>query len=211
MAAARDAMFWDRAARRYAADPISDVAGYERTLERTRALLGPGDRVLELGCGTGSTALRLADRVDSLLATDISAEMIAIANEKGAFASSPHPAFRQATAEELAQEGRTFDAVLGFNYLHLVPDLPGTLRHIRVVTKPGGLFISKTPSIGDMNPAIRIALPVMRLVGKAPHVTVFTSAALRQAVADAGFEIVVQEWHATKGKDWRPFIAARRR
>ena len=36
-----DARFWDRAARKYARDPIKDMAGYERTVERTKELLAP--------------------------------------------------------------------------------------------------------------------------------------------------------------------------
>jgi ubiquinone/menaquinone biosynthesis C-methylase UbiE len=81
MSTASDAHFWDRTSRKYAKSKIADRAGYERTLERTRALLGPNVRVLELGCGTGTTALRLARDAQSYLATDISAEMIAIAEE----------------------------------------------------------------------------------------------------------------------------------
>ena len=59
-----------RSARRYAAAAVSDPRGYERTLRRTRELLEENDHVLELGCGTGSTALRLADGVASYLGTD---------------------------------------------------------------------------------------------------------------------------------------------
>jgi ubiquinone/menaquinone biosynthesis C-methylase UbiE len=211
MTTADDPIFWDKFARKYAAHQIADLGGYERTLERTRTLLSPGDAVLELGCGTGSTALRLARGVKSYLATDLSPGMIEIAEEKLAAAFCPSLAFRPATAELLAQEDQVFDTVLGFNYLHLVADLPGTLDHIRSLTKSGGLFISKTPCIADMNPMIRLALPLMRLVGKAPHVSVFTSTALAQALTAAGFTIVVQERHGTKGKDARPFIAARKR
>jgi SAM-dependent methyltransferase len=77
-----DARFWDRAAKKYAASPIDDEAGFERTLARTRALMPPEARVLELGCGTGTAALCLADSVKSYVGTDISAGMIAIAQEK---------------------------------------------------------------------------------------------------------------------------------
>ncbi|MBX9775787.1 MAG: hypothetical protein K2Y71_15505 [Xanthobacteraceae bacterium] len=55
-----DAQFWNRAARKYAADPITDLTGYERTLARTRGLLRSSDIVMELGCGTGTTTLKLA-------------------------------------------------------------------------------------------------------------------------------------------------------
>ena len=209
MSTASDARFWDRTSRKYAAAAISDQAGYERSLERTLALLGPADRVLELGCGTGTTALRLAGGVQSYLATDISAEMIAIAEEKHAAGPVPALVFRTATAEAL--DGQ-FDAVLVFNYLHLVRDLPGTLNRIHALLAADGLFISKTPCLGDMNPVIRLALlPAMRAIGKAPYVSAFRAAELSQSISAAGFEILATESHATKGKDARPYIVARKR
>ena len=60
---AADARFWDRIARKYAADPIKDMDGYARTVDRTRHHLRSTDTVLELGCGTGTTALKLAAHV----------------------------------------------------------------------------------------------------------------------------------------------------
>lgn len=212
MSIAKDAHFWDRTAHRYAAAATADEAGYERTLERTRALLRAEDRVLELGCGTGTTALRLAGAVQSYLATDMSGGMIAIAEAKLAAAPLPALAFRIATAESLVPEAATFEAVLGFNYLHLIRDLPGTLRHIHGLLAPEGLFISKTPCLGDMNPLIRLALlPAMRAIGKAPHVGVFGAADLGRQIAAAGFEILATEGHATRGKDRRPYLVARKR
>lgn len=44
-----DEKFWNRAARKYATDPIADLPGYERTIERVRGMIGPKDSVLELG------------------------------------------------------------------------------------------------------------------------------------------------------------------
>jgi len=210
MSTASDARFWDRSSRNYAKSPISDQAGYECTLERTRALLKSNDRVLELGCGTGTTALRLASGVESYLATDLSTGMIAIANEKRAANPIPALAFRAEMAEALASEAARFDVVLAFNYLHLVRDLAGTLRSIHALLAPGGLFISKTPCLGDMNPLIRLALPIARAIGKAPYVSVFRAQELSEFIAAAGFEILSTEGHASRGKDSRPFIVARR-
>lgn len=210
MNAVNDARFWDRTSSRYARSTISDQAGYERTLDRTRELLKPQDRVLELGCGTGSTALRLADSVQSYLATDISTGMIAIAEQKQATETIPGLSFRVATVEALAPDER-FDAVLGFSYLHLVRDLPGTLRRIHALLAEGGLFISKTPCIGDMNPLVGYAaLPVMRALRLAPYAAVFRAAELKERVSATGFQILNVENHASKGTHWRPYIVARK-
>ena len=81
-AMADKARFWNRIARKYANDPIADQAGYERTLQRVQALLSREHEVLEIGCGTGTTALRLAPATRRLVATDVAEQMIAIAGEK---------------------------------------------------------------------------------------------------------------------------------
>lgn len=61
-----------------------------------------------------------------------------------------------------------------------------------------------------MNPLLRLAIPVMRLVGKAPSVvTTCSSGSLVQAISEAGFEILENERHGTKKSDYRPFIVAR--
>jgi ubiquinone/menaquinone biosynthesis C-methylase UbiE len=211
MSITSDARFWDRISRKYAKSAIADQTGYERSLDRTRALLGSSDRVLELGCGTGTTALRLAGDVQAYLATDISAGMIAIANEKHAASPIPALVFRTATAEALTSEAVQFNAVLAFNYLHLVRDLAGTLRRIHALLAAEGLFISKTPCVGDMNPLLRFALPPMRAIGMAPYAGVFRAADLSQHISAAGFDILATENHATNGNDNRPYIVARKR
>ncbi|ROU00351.1 class I SAM-dependent methyltransferase [Histidinibacterium lentulum] len=211
MTAAADARFWNRMARRYARAKLSDPEGYERTLERVRKLLTPESSVLELGCGTGSTALRLAGGVARYLATDISDGMIAIAEEKLAADPIRGLTFRVATAEEVATEDPVFDAVLGFNYLHMVRDTEGTLARIRDMLKPGGLFVTKTPCVREMNPLVgRALLPVLRAVRLAPHVAVFGAEELAERIGQAGFEIAAIERHGAKGREFRPFIVARK-
>ncbi len=210
MTAADDARFWDKTAKRYAASKIADLGGYERTLERTRSFLQPSHRVLELGCGTGSTALRLASAVSSYLATDISERMISIARQKLDDNPVPNLSFRPAVAEDLVSEDHRFDAVLAYNYLHLVRDPAATLRTIGRLLKPQGMLISKTPCLGEINVMIRrVLLPVMRTIGQAPHVAVFSTKELRQMVVGEQLTIVAHENHASKGSDTRPFIVAK--
>lgn len=124
--------------------------------------------MLELGCGAGTTALRLAGVVRSYLANDVSSQMIKIAEEKHAAAPIPSLVLPTATAESVESPATAFDAILGFTYLHLVRELKGTLRCMKDLLKTGGLFIFKTPCRADMNPLIRtVMLPTMRAFGLA--------------------------------------------
>jgi len=209
--AARKARFWDRVARKYAADPIADMAGYEATLARVLDLLPAGQDVLEIGCGTGTTAQRLAPFTRRLLATDVSQEMIAIAREKLAARPMAQLAFAVADADAQVFGQGIYDAVLAFNLLHLVGDLDQALAQAVRALRPGGLLISKTPCISEMNPLVPwVALPLMRAIGKAPHVLCFDGDALQAAIARQGVEIVSVERHGTRGKDIRVFIVARK-
>lgn len=183
--------FWDKVAFRYAAMPIRDPAAYEATLSAVRRRLRSDDTALEIGCGTGSTALLLAPHVRHYTGTDLSPTMIAIARQKPA---PPNLAFRVAEADGSLGADGPLDAVLAFNLLHLVPDLAATLAAVRAGLRPGGLFLSKTPCLRDMPAWLRIALvpalPVLRRLGKAPRVTWLDAGTLRRAITQAGFEIV---------------------
>jgi ubiquinone/menaquinone biosynthesis C-methylase UbiE len=205
-----DASFWDRIAQKYAADKISDQAGYEKTLERTISHLRSSDRVFEFGCGTGTTALRIAPHVAHILATDFSASMIAIAREKANAGAHRNVEFKASTVVEDGSPDHSFDAVLGFNVLHLAAGRSNLLYGIRRMLKPGGLFISKTPCLSDMNPVIRLAVPLMQFVEKAPYVEFFSAVQLEAEIVAAGFAIIERGHHASRGKDTRPFFVAKR-
>ncbi len=209
--AARKARFWDRTAVKYAAAPIPDRVGYETTLQRVRGLLSLDHDVLEIGCGTGTTALRLAPYTRRMLATDISAGMIAIAHEKLAVDQLSQLRFAVADADMPMAGLGVYDAVLAFNVLHLVADIDRTLELAVQALRPGGLLISKTACLLEMNPLIhRLALPVMQAIGKAPHVLCFDAATLQSAIARQGMHIISVERHGSRAKDFRVFIVARK-
>ncbi|MBW6419243.1 class I SAM-dependent methyltransferase [Celeribacter sp. PS-C1] len=207
----KDARFWNRAARKYAASPVADMMGYERTLERTRQSLTAEDTVFEFGCGTGTTALKLAPSVRQYVASDISSEMIAIAREKADREGATNVRFEIGTPEETVWSEGTFDAVLGFSVLHLVPDLDVTLQSVHRLLKPGGTFITKTPCLREMNMLLRLVVPAMQLVGKAPSVLFLSAKELEQRMEAAGFEIVERARHGSGRKDARPFLVAKKR
>lgn len=206
----RDAAFWNKTARKYAAGRIPDMAGYERSLARTRGLLTPSDTVLEIGCGTGTTALAIATGIRRIVATDVSEAMIAIAREKAEAMTGIDARFAVASVDTSPEVDGGYDAVLAFNMLHLVRDRAATLRAIRQRLKPGGLLITKTPALAEMNLLIRLAIPLMRAVGKAPFVATFSASDLEAELAVAGFAVLAAERHGSKRWDPRIFILARK-
>jgi len=207
----KDARFWNRAARKYAATPVADMIGYEKTLDRTRQSLAPDNSVFEFGCGTGTTELKLAPYVKHIVASDISGEMIAIAREKAATDGTANVTFVVGSPDDTAWPDRSFDAVLGFSVLHLVPDLDATLRSVHRHLKPGGTFISKTPCLREMNLLLRFVVPAMQLVGKAPSVLFLSSKELEHKIETAGFEIVERARHGSGRTDGRAFLVAKKR
>lgn len=203
------ARFWDRRAKSYAKRPIADEAAYERTLERVRAYLTPNDRVLELGCGTGTTALKLAASAREILATDYSTEMIAIAASKAASAGVDNVQFRVGTLGDPVLAPEAFDVVMAMNFLHLLDDTPGTLRSIRELVRPGGLFISKTPCVGDLGRLLRVAISLMQAVGFAPFVNFVSERELSAELLRAGFSIEETGMYPLKNRAF--FVVARKR
>ncbi|WP_299722568.1 class I SAM-dependent methyltransferase [uncultured Tateyamaria sp.] len=184
--------FWSKISEKYAASPISDIGAYEATMDRVLVHLPKDARVLELGCGTGSTALRLAPHVHSIVATDFADGMIAQAKAKP---GADNAQFLCADAFDPALEDGVFDVVMGFNLFHLVEDTPAVMGRIHDLLVPGGLFISKSVCLGERSLGLKFGLmkrliPVLQWVGKAPFVRFETIAGLEADIVASGFEII---------------------
>lgn len=182
-----DARFWNRIAARYARKPVPDQQVYETKLAKTDSYLKPDDHVLEIGCGTGTTAIHHAPNVAHIRATDISAEMIDIARAKAREAGVNNVDFEVASVDDLRAAPNSFDVVLAHSILHLVPDVNRVLLQLHKMLKPGGLLISSTPCIRDFMPLFRYIGPVGRLLGIMPRVNVFSEAELDRWLSDTGF------------------------
>jgi SAM-dependent methyltransferase len=102
----------------------------------------------------------------------------------------------------------SFDVVMAMNLLHLLDDLPARLQRIRELVRPRGLFISKTPCIGDQSLALRMVIPVLRAAGLAPYVNFVTERSLSTEITSLGFE--VQETGMYPEKSRSLFVVARK-
>ncbi|MFC1401847.1 MULTISPECIES: trans-aconitate 2-methyltransferase [Streptacidiphilus] len=95
-----------------------------------------GASVVDLGCGTGALARRLADaEAAEVVAVDASRRMLANAE--------PHPRVRfiQADLESLSLPSRSADLVVSSMVLHYVADYPALVRRIADWLRPGGRLV----------------------------------------------------------------------
>ncbi|KZL23232.1 class I SAM-dependent methyltransferase [Pseudovibrio sp. WM33] len=182
--------FWDKHAPGYVARPMKDVASYEKAMDRVRSYLTPEQEVLELGCGSGATAMLLAKHVKHMTASDISGKMIEFGREKAWDDGVENVSFVHAPAGGSVLDGKTYDVVMAYNVIHLIKGPADAINQVQRLVKPGGLLISKTPCLGDSAFYWRWLINVMRLVGYAPYVTYFKQVELGRQIEQAGFKIV---------------------
>lgn len=161
---AREREFHDR---RFAEESRVRTAKYyavDAGKERYRELVlkrGPGSRVLEYGCGTGSLAFELAEAGAAVTAIDISPVAIQTAHEQ-ATARGLKIDFVEMDAEDLRFDPDTFDVVCGSGILHHL-DLDRAFAEIARVLAPEGSAVFMEP-LGH-NPVINLyrrATPKMR-------------------------------------------------
>ena len=180
--------FWDKIAHKYSERPIADPENYERKLAETQALMRPEMKVLEFGCGTGSTALLHAPNVGHIEATDVSAEMISIARAKAVRAGIDNVTFKKSSVDEFKGSNGSYDMILALNLLHLLPNRAATLSKIYRLLKPGGLLISSTVCLADRMWFLRPVIPVMQWLGSAPYVDFIKAEEIRYEARSRGFE-----------------------
>jgi SAM-dependent methyltransferase len=107
-----------------------------------RMQIGPGARVLDVGCGSGWATRLLADYAINGRVTgiDISDEMVRLARE-----SSPSHAnadYEVASAEELPFNDNEFTHAFSMESLYYYRNIPRALSEIHRVLKPGGVFVA---------------------------------------------------------------------
>lgn len=190
--------FWNRIAKRYAAQPVADQAAYEEKLRRTRALLQPDMDMLEFGCGSGATALAHAPYVRSVLAIDSSEQMVAIARAKAEKAGVTNTNFDTRSIDAFAAANESYDIALGMSILHLLPEHGAVVAKVFRLLKPGGFFVSSTACLAGMPGIAKWVLPVLARLRLVPEISFFSIDDLVRELETTGFAIR-ECWQPKKG------------
>jgi ubiquinone/menaquinone biosynthesis C-methylase UbiE len=133
--------------------------------------VGAGDRVLDVAAGTGEQTLAAARRVGptgSVLATDISASMLAVAADVLRQEGWSNVETLVADAQRLDLPPDSFDAAISRFGVMLIPAHQEALFAIRRALKPGGKFAAMVWSTAERNPFFALPLGILQVRGLLP-------------------------------------------
>jgi ubiquinone/menaquinone biosynthesis C-methylase UbiE len=135
---------WDRAVDFYEASWAAQLQSAQDRLI-AMAMLQPGERVLDVACGTGLVtfpAATLVGPTGRVVATDISQRMVDRAAEEAGRRGLSQVECRRMGAEKLEFDDGSFDVVLCALGLMYVPEVPFALAEMRRVLVPGGRTVA---------------------------------------------------------------------
>lgn len=208
----QESKYWDKISQRFAKHTIVDKQAYEHELAKTQEYFTPESKVLEIGCGTGTTALRHAHYVKHYHAIDFSTEMIKIAKSKQQHDTIDKLRFETAAIDEI-HINEPLDVILALSVLHLINNLDKTINKIHNCLKPEGIFISSTVCLADglkyFKQGARALARLGKTLGLLPNVEFFSKSDLKNILQTHGFQ-VIYEWQAENKATAPVFIIAKK-
>ena len=166
--------------------------------------IGAGDQVLDVATGAGEPAITAAKRVGptgSVLATDISANILDYAKQAAAAQGVTNLTTRVMDGEHLEVPDDTFDAVLSRVGLIYFPDQERALAETRRVLRPGGRVAARVYATAEQNPFFAIPVGIIRrraqlsppAPGQPGPFSLGGDGVLAEAYRRAGFRDIVTE------------------
>ena len=189
-------MMWNQLAKNWDKPGVSLGENDLKIIERAKKYLNPGSVVLDYGCATGSIALEIASLAKEVHGIDISSNMVEIAKRKADERHIINIGFARAAIFDESLGKESFDVILSLSILHLVEDPAQVMDRINRLLKPGGIFISVTPCLGEktfLSVLMNIPIFLLSRVGVIPSIAFFSASSLTAAITNAGFQMIEQQ------------------
>ncbi len=181
------AAHFSRQAEAYAASP-THARGADLDIVAEFAGAGPGDICLDIACGPGHTALRMAETARLVIACDLAPGMIETARRMAAERKLANVLVQFADAAALPFADASFDLVTCRIAPHHFADVPGFLAEAARVLKGRGRFVLED-SLAPDDPAAATFLEDLEKRRDRTHVHSLSHAEWHAAVAGAGLRI----------------------
>jgi arsenite methyltransferase len=138
-----------------------------------------GETLIELGCGPGFYARRLAARFPLLnvLGIDRSMPQLALARERAAALHLPNCRFEWGDAHAIPLESASVDAVIASRLITILPEPERAIAEIHRVLRPGGRFFIAEPR---PHPVARLPLDMLWLAAEVSHLLQRDQASYRE-------------------------------
>jgi ubiquinone/menaquinone biosynthesis C-methylase UbiE len=159
------------------------------------AAAAPNDRCLDIACGPGHTAFRIARTADFVVATDIAPGMLATARRLAAERGLRNMAVQFADAGALPFPADTFDVVTCRIAAHHFPDVPAFAHEAARVLKPTGRLVVED-SLAPDNPAESAFLDELERRRDATHVLSLSRRQWIDVLTAAGLNITAERTFA---------------
>ncbi|MBU1336714.1 MAG: class I SAM-dependent methyltransferase [Alphaproteobacteria bacterium] len=189
---------------------VHEASGYEQLMGRWSRKLAPafvefaglaaGEKLLDVGCGTGSLTFELAARGEpsEIRAIDYAPAFVEAARQRN---TDPRVTIEQADATALPFGDRTFDRAMAMLVLHFVPDAPLAIREMRRVVRPGGVVAAVVwDHLGGM-PGMRMIVDTVAMLSEGGRQLrnryvfqpMMQPGEMKQAFVDQGLRDVAEE------------------
>lgn len=179
--------YWDIKAKDYDTHTKKSKNAYEKIIELTKNEINNSETLLDIGTGTGTIPIRLADYIDRIVATDYSEEMINVAKSKIRGANINNIDFQIADCNNLDFNDESFDIILAANLIHLLDKPEQFLNSIKKFLKEDGKLILPT-FMHNQNILTRIISRVMKSKGH-PITTKFDSKSMANFIVKCGYKV----------------------
>lgn len=186
----RSEKFFDKVSSKSKPEPNQTAS---KIIESSKEFLEKDYCLLDFGCGSGAITNKLSKVAKSIDAIDISSGMLEFAKKQAEKSSIGNISYIQASIFDERFKDEKYDAILAFNVLHYIEDMPRLIERINTLLKPNGVFISSTACLKEKRSLIGYLVLLFAKIGMMPKIYFYKKNELETLITNGNFDMIKSE------------------